>query len=82
MNKFWLSLALYNAPLQNKPFSFVFMPAYGFGSNKIIGLGQVSLQLFPKKVLYEEWHSPLPIKHSTMRIPLISALKETKFSGS
>jgi hypothetical protein len=48
-DKFWLSLALYNSPLQNKPFSFVFMPAYGFGSNKIIGLGQVSLQLFPKK---------------------------------
>lgn len=48
-DKFWLGMAFYNTVLPGKPFSFVLMPAYGFGSNKIVGLGEINLQLFPKK---------------------------------
>ena len=46
-DKFWLGLATYNSPLQNKPVSLLLMPSYGFGSNKFVGLGQGNLQLFP-----------------------------------
>ncbi|HUM46771.1 MAG TPA: M1 family metallopeptidase, partial [Chitinophagales bacterium] len=47
-DKFWLGLAFYNSFLPGKPLSFAVMPAYGFGSNRIIGAGEVNLQLFPK----------------------------------
>jgi hypothetical protein len=47
-DKVWLGLALYNSVLPGKPLSFVFMPAYGFGSKSLVGLGEVNLQLFPK----------------------------------
>ncbi len=45
-DKLWLGFAFYNSPLSNKPLSFLFMPAYGTGSYKLIGVGEVNLQLF------------------------------------
>ncbi|MBK9731926.1 MAG: M1 family metallopeptidase [Chitinophagaceae bacterium] len=47
-DKTWLGLALYNSFLPGKPLSFVVMPSYAFGSNRIIGSGEINLQLFPK----------------------------------
>lgn len=46
-DKVWLGLALYNSVLPSKPLSFILMPSYGFGSKRLVGLGEANLQLFP-----------------------------------